>query len=163
MPGTITMLLTGAAAIGCGLMAGLFFAFSVFIMKALGAIPANEGVAAMQSINATIVKTSFIPAFMGTALLGAALAVLAVVRGGPGASMLIAGGLLYILGTLAVTMIFNVPLNNKLAAVARASPEAAEVWAAYLNDWTLWNHVRTAAATAACAAYIMAIAAIARA
>jgi len=162
MSGTIIMLLSGAAAIGCGLIAGLFFAFSVFIMKALGAIPANEGVAAMQSINAAIVKTSFMPVFFGTGLLGAALAVLAIMRSGPGASMLIAGGLLYILGTLAVTMIFNVPLNNKLAAFASASPEAAKVWTAYLKDWTVWNHVRTAASTAACAAYIVAIAAMAR-
>ncbi len=162
MPGTIIMLLTGAAAVGCGLIAGIFFAFSVFIMKALGAIPANEGVAAMQSINAVIVKTSFMPAFMGTALLGAALAVLAFVRGGPGATMLIAGGLLYIVGTLLLTIVFNVPLNNKLAAHASDSAQAAQVWAAYLKDWTFWNHARTAASAAACAAYIMAIASMAR-
>src|SRR5690606_28980359 len=42
------------AALGCALMAGLFFAFSVAVMRALGALPAAQGIAAMQSINAVI-------------------------------------------------------------------------------------------------------------
>lgn len=158
----IAAILTGAAAISCGLIAGIFFAFSVFIMKALGAIPANEGVAAMQSINAVIVRTAFIPLFFCTGLLGAGLAAWAFLRGGPGGTMLIAGGLLYIVGTLLLTIVFNVPLNNRLAAHASDSAQAAQVWAAYLKDWTFWNHARTAASTAACAAYIMAIASMAR-
>jgi uncharacterized membrane protein len=56
-------------------------------------------------------------------------------------------------------MIFNVPLNNALAAADPASPEAASLWARYLTDWTLWNHVRTVASTAACALFIAALAA----
>jgi uncharacterized membrane protein len=53
-------------------------------------------------------------------------------------------------------MIFNVPLNDALAA---ASHETASLWARYLTDWTLWNHVRTVSSTAACALFIAAIAA----
>ncbi len=45
--------LTFAAAIGSGLMAGLFFVFSVTVMTALGKLPAPAGIAAMQSINST--------------------------------------------------------------------------------------------------------------
>ena len=36
---------------------------------------------------------------------------------------MIAGGLLYVVGMFVVTMVFNVPLNNALAAVDPASPE----------------------------------------
>jgi uncharacterized membrane protein len=58
-----------------------------------------------------------------------------------------------------VTMVFNVPLNDALAAVDPGSPDAALVWARYLKDWTFWNHVRSITSTAACALFIAAIAA----
>jgi uncharacterized membrane protein len=58
-----------------------------------------------------------------------------------------------------VTMVFNVPLNDALAAVDPGSPDAAPLWARYLKDWTFWNHVRTITSTAACALFIAAIAA----
>jgi uncharacterized membrane protein len=56
-------------------------------------------------------------------------------------------------------MLFNVPLNDALAAVDPSSPAAATLWTRYLSDWTFWNHVRTVASTAACALFIAAIAA----
>ena len=72
---------------------------------------------------------------------------------------MLAGGVLYVLGMFVVTMTFNVPLNNALAAADPASQEAASLWARYLTDWTFWNHVRTVASTLACALFIAAIAA----
>ena len=45
-----------------------------------------------------------------------------------------------------------------LAAIVDPS-DAASLWARYLTDWTLWNHVRTVSSTAACALFIAAIAA----
>ena len=59
--------ITLVAALGCGLMAGLFFAFSVSVMKALGRLPSAEGIAAMQSINVAIINPVFLAAFFGTA------------------------------------------------------------------------------------------------
>jgi len=52
-------------------------------------------------------------------------------------------------GTVLVTMVFNVPRNDALAAVDPASAEGARLWARYVVEWTAWNHVRTAAALAA--------------
>ena len=43
-------------AVGCGLMAGLFFAFSNFVMKALVRLPSEQGMAAMQHINVTVIN-----------------------------------------------------------------------------------------------------------
>jgi uncharacterized membrane protein len=148
------------AAIGCGLLAGLYFAFSTFIMTALGSISQVHGVSAMNAINATIQRSLFMPFFVGTTLAGLALAIIAVWRRGePGATAMLAGGVIYVVGMFVCTMVFNVPLNNALAAVDPAGAEAAPVWARYLSDWTFWNHVRTIASAAACALFIAAIAA----
>jgi hypothetical protein len=43
--------LTVVTALGCGLNAGVFFAFSSFVMKALARLQPAQGIAAMQSIN----------------------------------------------------------------------------------------------------------------
>jgi uncharacterized membrane protein len=156
----LTLGLLWFVAIGCGLIAGLYFAFSTFVMTALGRIGQAQGIAAMNAINVEIVKSLFMPFFLGTTLISAVLAVMAVFRWGePGATAMLAGGLIYVAGMFVVTMVFNVPLNDRLAAVDPSSTEAASLWARYLKDWTLWNHLRTIASTAACALFIAAIAA----
>jgi len=47
----LIFILTLVSALGCGLIAGVFFAFSAFVMKALARLPPAQGIAAMQSIN----------------------------------------------------------------------------------------------------------------
>jgi uncharacterized membrane protein len=143
-------------ALGAGIVAGVFYAFSTFVMRALGRIPAPQGIAAMQSINIVVINPWFMTALFGTALLGIVVTAMAVPAGVPGRAWLVAGGLCYVLGTIGVTMAFNVPRNNALARVSPATPEAATVWTRYLATWTFWNHVRTAAALAACTAFIFA-------
>ncbi len=148
------------SAIGCGLLAGVYFAFSTFVMTSLARIAPGAGIAAMNAINVEIVKSLFMPLFLGTTLAGAALAVLAVLRWGePGTMEMVAGGGIYVLGMFVITMIFNVPLNNALAAVDPASAQGADLWARYLRDWTFWNHVRSIASASSCALFIAAIAA----
>jgi uncharacterized membrane protein len=140
-------------AIGCGLLAGVYFAFSAFIMTALGRIDQAQGISAMNSINATIVRSLFMVFFFGTTLASLVLAVAGFVRRGePGATAMLAGGLIYVAGMFLCTVLFNVPLNNALAA-------GAPIWDRYLKDWTFWNHVRSISSTAAVALYIAAIAA----
>ncbi|GCA51326.1 DUF1772 domain-containing protein [Sinorhizobium meliloti] len=149
-----------AAAIGSGLMAGLFFVFSVCIMQALSRLPPDQGVAAMNAINVAIQNPLFLSAFMGTALLGLILLVMAFIWGGQGSYLLAAGGLVYLVGTLAVTVAINVPLNDALAA-APAGQAAAELWQQrYLTDWVRWNHVRTFASTGALALFVLGFARI---
>jgi uncharacterized membrane protein len=148
------------SAIGCGLMAGVYFAFSAFVMTALGRTGQAAGIAAMNAINVDIVQSLFMPLFLATTLTSAALAVLACLRlGEESAIIMLAGGVLYVVGMFIVTMIFNVPLNDSLAAVDPAATTAAPVWARYLTDWTFWNHVRTIASTAAAILFTVAIAA----
>jgi len=146
------------SAIGCGLMAGVYFAFSTFIMTSLGRLDQAAGIAAMNAINVDIVRSLFMPLFLGTTLAGAALVVTGALRfSEPGAMSMIAGGCLYVIGMFVVTVVFNVPLNDALAAVKPSAPEAGEVWAAYLKDWVFWNHVRTVASVGGCALSIVAL------
>lgn len=146
------------SAVGCGVMAGVYFAFSGFIMTALSRIDQATGIAAMNSVNVVILRSLFMPIFLGTTLTALILAVVALFRWGtPGASSTLAGGVLYVVGMFAVTMAFNVPLNNALRAADQVTADGATVWARYLRDWTMWNHVRTVASTAACAAFIAAL------
>ena len=146
------------AALGCGVIGGVFFGFSTFVMRALARIPAAQGIAAMQSINVVVLNGWFLGVFLGTAAACAAAILVALLRWqAPGAGYLLVGGLLYLVGTLLVTMVCNVPRNDALAAVAPTAPDAAGLWADYVASWTFWNHVRTAAAIAAAAAFTLAL------
>jgi uncharacterized membrane protein len=150
--------LTFGTALGCGLIAGAFFAFSTFVMRALARLPAAQGIAAMNSINVAVITPSFMVALFGT---GGACVVLAGVSlftwSSPGAGYLFAGSALYVVGTILVTIIFNVPRNDALAVVDAASSDGAALWTSYLRSWTAWNHVRTIAAAGAAAALILAL------
>ena len=150
--------LTLFAALGCGLVAGTFFAFSAFVMNALARLPPPQGIAAMQSINVVVINPWFMAAFVGTAAACALLAVSSLFGWHKfGAGYLLLGSLLYLVGTFLVTIVFNVPRNEALAVVDPTSAEGAGLWAGYVTSWTAWNHVRTAAALAAAAALTMAL------
>lgn len=140
-------ILTSVVALGAAIIGGTFFAFSNFVMPALGRQPAANGIAAMNAISVTVLNPGFLTTFTGTAVLGLALVVAVFITGG--SLWAVAGALLYIVGTFGVTMAINVPMNDRLAKVDAESPDGAAYWARYLKDWTLWNSVRAAAALAA--------------
>jgi len=146
------------AAIGCGLIAGVFFAFSTFVMKALAQQPPAQGIATMQSINITAINPWFMVALFGTGVACFFLAIASLSKWQQlGAVYLLVGSLLYLVGTIGVTIAFNVPLNDALALVKPDSTEGASLWARYLTNWTLWNHIRTIAALAAAALFTIAL------
>jgi uncharacterized membrane protein len=149
---------TFVATLGSALMAGLFFVFSNSIMTALGKLHPPAGIAAMQSINVWILNPVFFVVFLGTSALSALLIVIAVLNlSQDWAWPLLAGALSYIVGSLLVTMIFNVPLNDRLAASATEAAETASFWPEYLRVWTAWNHVRTVLCLAATGLLIWAL------
>jgi uncharacterized membrane protein len=149
-------LLLWFCALGCGLRAGLYFAFSVFIMGALDRLGPAAGAAAMNSINAVILRSLFMPVFLLTSIASLVLAAIGVLQWGEsGAFALVSGGLVYFVGMFVVTMAFNVPLNNQLQSSQVADVEAN--WKRYVVSWTRWNHVRTLASLAASALFIAAL------
>lgn len=145
------VLLTFVTALGCGLMGGAFFAFSSFIMTALGRLPAPQGIAAMQSINVFAVTPVFMSALFGTALACLLLIIATVYRSPAASTSLIVGSALYLVGVVLVTIVVNVPRNNALMRVDPASEDGARVWGDYVASWTMWNHVRTLSGFAAAA------------
>ena len=152
------LILTVAAALGCGLMGGLLFAFSNFVMTALSHQPPSSGVRTMQAINVYILNPVFFLVFFGTAVASFVLAVAAILRAPrSGTSMLLAGSTLYLVGAVGVTLFFNVPLNNRLSVLNPDSAEAVSYWLTYLSEWVRWNHVRTIASVMAAALLILAI------
>ncbi len=87
---------TVATAIACGLVGGVFFAFSNFVMAALGARPDREGLAAMQAINVTVLNPLFMLLLFGPVVACAGLAIAALGDLGEAhAPWLLAGALLY--------------------------------------------------------------------
>jgi uncharacterized membrane protein len=142
--------LTFVAAIGCALVGGVFFAFSTFVMQGLDRLRPGAAVASMQEINRTAVTPAFMTLLFGTALLCLAAAIVALAElGESGAGLRLAGAVAYLLGTIAVTMLFNVPRNDELEAADPAAADADAAWRRYRSVWVRWNHVRTVASTAA--------------
>jgi uncharacterized membrane protein len=149
---------TLVTALGCGLIAGAFFAFSSFVMGALGRLPGAQGIAAMQSINMRAVTPAFMIALFGTAAACLGLSAWGVISSdGWTTALVLAGGALYLIGTIGVTMVCNVPLNNSLAKLDPQDAGAAARWEEFVRRWTAWNHVRTVAALAATAALTLAL------
>ncbi|MBD2516588.1 DUF1772 domain-containing protein [Nostoc sp. FACHB-973] len=146
------------AALGCGLMAGVFFAFSTFVMNALARLEPVQGIAAMQSINITAINPLFMLVLFGTAAACIVLLVFSLLKWHqPGAAYLLLGSLLYLVGTLGVTIVCNVPLNDALAKVEPGSTVGVNLWSSYLTNWTTWNHIRAAAALVAAASFTIAL------
>ena len=134
------------AALGAGLMAGVYFAFSGFIMKSLDRLGAAQATAAMNAINEVILRSWFMPLFFGTTLVYLALAVMALLDWDHSqAPMQLTAGTIYVTGMFLCTVFFNVPLNNRLAT------DEDELWPHYFFHWTRWNHLRAVCSLAACA------------
>jgi uncharacterized membrane protein len=147
--------LTILTALGSSVIGGIYFIFSLVIMRALERMPMEQGIAAMQSINLVILNPAFLGIFLGTAIGGALLIAATVFDWSTASVWLIAGALFYIVASLGLTMVFNVPLNNELVAVSPTDPSATEVWHRYLTDWTFWNHIRTAASLGSAASLMI--------
>lgn len=151
-------LATLVAALGCGVTAGAFFAFSVFVMKALDHLPPSQGAAAMQSINVEAPTPLFMLALFGSGAMCVGLAISSFFRWGEtGAIYHLTGSVIYVIGTVLLTAVYHIPRNDALAALDPNTAEAASYWKTYVSDWTLWNHGRTATSLAAAALFTVAL------
>lgn len=135
-------IITVGAITGAGVVTGLLFAFSNFVMQALAKLPNEQGMYAMQEINKKIIKPNFLAFFLGTPLLCAVIGLDALMNFDMERSVfLFCGSILYLVGPFGITMLFNVPLNNQLAEAD--VPDADAVWPDYQVRWQRWNHTRT--------------------
>ena len=149
--------LTTLAALGCAVLAGVFVAFSTLVMKALGRVPAPQGILAMQEINRAALTPAFILLFLGTTLLCGLLTVSFLVWGSGSALLLLAGGVTFLVGAFGLTAGYHVPRNNALDALDPSRADAVSRWTSYLRGWTRWNHVRGCASLAAAVLFTVAL------
>jgi len=137
MTSIVVMAITGA-----GVVTGLLFAFSNFVMRALAELPNDKGMFAMQRVNEKIINPVFLVVFLGTPVLCVLIAYRSVLQlSSSGNLFLFMGAIAYLIGPFGITVLFNVPLNNQLAE-AECSV-ADKVWPNYQKRWQRWNHVRT--------------------
>jgi uncharacterized membrane protein len=134
------------------LVAGLFYSFSVAVNGGLRRLRNSEYVAAMQSINVVIVRPVFLLTFFGPVFLLPAAAYLQVAPNPARFVLLAVASVLYIVGAVGVTLIGNVPLNNRLAGLdlGRASEgQVAESRGQFEGPWNRLHTIRTLASIAA--------------
>jgi uncharacterized membrane protein len=148
MTSTFVRTLTISCAVGTGLVGGVFFAFSTFVMSGLRKLPVPTGITAMQSINREAPTPLFMLALLGTTAACVVLAVVAGLRWGSTAATLALVGAILGIVPLVLTGAYHVPRNDALDLVAADGTGAAEAWRHYRAGWVPWNHVRTVASFA---------------
>jgi uncharacterized membrane protein len=127
-----------------GVMAGIYFTFSVFLIKAMNELPELQAAQAMNKINDVIVNTLFLPIFFGSTLWYAGLVIWALSDWQEQSSILqIIAALVYIGGMFVVTAFGNVPLNNRLKELESDDENLATYWYEYQGAWIRLNHIRT--------------------
>ncbi len=138
-----------------GLLAGVFYAFSVAIVPALRSMKGAQHIAAMQSINVKIENPVFFLSFFGPTFLLPLAAFLH--RGMPQFGLLVAASVLHIVGSNGVTLAGDIPLNNKLAKIDvnhLSEAEADQIRKEFQrpgSPWMNFHNIRTLAAIAATA------------
>ena len=151
---TVTLVLGVASAI----LGGVFFAFSMFVMAALGNLKPAEGIRAMQRINIDVFCRSFMLLFLGLPVVMLCIGVMALLNlTEPYAIRLLLAASVFLVGVFMVTVLGNVPLNNTLAGVntgisagegerqadgSGIEPSANALWVNYQLVWQRWNTLR---------------------
>jgi uncharacterized membrane protein len=147
-----------AGVVCAGLMAGVYFVFSSFVMSGLRRMRPEQALVAMQAINkAAPAAPVFVILLLGTGVLSVVVGVVAVRRvEGPAQVWLLVGAAAYLV-SLVVTIAYHIPRNNALGLVDPNAVGAAAAWLDYVGPWVAVNHVRTVSALASCVAFLVAV------
>ncbi len=150
--------LISGATIACALVAGVFQAFSEFVMVSLDHSMRAGGIESMQIINREVFTTIFMVMLIGMSLVAPIMAGIALLKlRGPARTHILLGSAAYVVGVFAVTLLGNVPMNNALARLPFDSVAAKDYWeTVFFPRWTFWNHVRTIGSVVAAAFYLLA-------
>ena len=149
------------ACLGIGLssafVAGVFLAFSDFIMRALISANPIGAIECMQEINVKVLRSVFLTTFFALvpAMIGVSVISVLKMEGGV-KSLVLAGTFIYLGTVILVTIIGNVPMNEKLAHMPPSSPDTISYWRRYGLGWTKLNHVRTIGSFVTAVCFILA-------
>ena len=130
-----------------GLMAGLFYAWSISVTPGLAKINDVSYLRAFQSMNRAIINPLFAVVFFGLVILLPVLSYLSFQTSMSNPFWyVIAATILYFVGIMGVTIGGNVPLNNALEAlqIQSMTPEQMEEFRkGFESKWNRFNHIRT--------------------
>lgn len=144
------------------LVGGVFKAFSEFLMSGLLRADPAGGIESMQQINRTVIRTEFVFALILIAPVSLAFAVYALIAmDGPGSYLIIAAAAIYLPFVFLMTIVGNVPMNNRLDQFDHLSGEAETYWREYGVRWTRLNHFRTLGSIVTAILYLLAAASLA--
>ena len=135
--------ITVITALFAGVSAGILLAFSTVVMPAMGRLPADQAVSAMNAINVAAPRSPwFMVSLFGSALGAIVVVVLTLAHGiGSGRGWLLAGAGCAV-ATVIITVGFHVPRNDALLAMDPTA--AAAIWPGWATAWTAMNTVRAA-------------------
>lgn len=135
-----------------GLLAGLFYGFQCSVINGLGALANKEYLLGFQSINSEIQNPVFFLCFIGNMIILPVAAYLFYKIGSTGIStFLIIASVIYTIGVFGITVICNVPLNERLAGFdihAASGSQLNEMRIQFEASWNKWHQIRTIASIA---------------
>jgi len=140
-----SLVLFGAVAL-TGLSAGLFYAWSVSVIPGTQKISDYTYLQTMQSINRAILNPAFFLIFFGSIICLGIASIYEFHSNTWRFSLILAASLTYLVGTVGVTGLGNVPLNDQLDVLKIAeSPQEkiAEFRAYYELKWNRLHLIRT--------------------
>lgn len=132
------------------LTAGLFYSWSISVMRGLKALPDREFIMSMQAMNRAIQNPLFFICFFGAALFLLISCFQEFNKPlNPAYYLLIASTIIYLIGVQGVTIVGNVPLNNMLDAfsVNGSTAEAiSKMRTGFESKWNYLNNIRSISA-----------------
>ncbi|MFZ1806988.1 MAG: anthrone oxygenase family protein [Cyclobacteriaceae bacterium] len=149
MEPAIKTLLSIGAVVLTGLSAGLFFAWSVSVIPGTQRIGDINYLETMQSINRAILNPAFFIVFFGSLILLIAASAFEFNHGMTAFWLMLSATFVYLIGTICVTGLGNVPLNDQLDVLKLSQLSAIEKEAfrnLYEKKWNYLHQIRTISA-----------------
>lgn len=142
--------LMAVAILANGLLAGLFFAFSVAICPGFRLVDDNTYVRAFRAINSAILNGRFLTVFFVAPVAAVACAVFHLWHGGSASLLSVIAGAVCSALTFGITAAGNVPLNRELASAPIDTAHRCRMARQrFERGWNRWNLARSVASTGA--------------
>lgn len=138
--------ITYGAVVLNGLSAGLFYAWSVSVIPGTRQLVDYTYLQTMQSINRAILNPAFYFIFFGSAVFLGIATIYHYSANNTVFWLLLASSICYIMGTIVVTGLGNVPLNNQLEALNLGeitTKKISEFRHFYETSWNQLHLIRT--------------------
>jgi uncharacterized membrane protein len=140
-----TMVLLGTVIL-TGLSAGFFFAWSVSVIPGTKLIGDRPYLETMQSINRAILNPAFFTVFFGSVVLLSIASIIEFHSNKVVFGLMLSSTITYVVGTVIVTGLGNVPLNDQLEVLKIAEMGSAKMTQFrkfYETNWNKLHQLRT--------------------